>query len=774
MARTASFFRFAVNFSLFGDVYRDFLYRWRRPLPFRIFIGDYKNKEMILFQKTRSRLWPPPRFMRPGRYVSKIISKENAKMKKNYALSVLLAIVMTLALYAFVSTAVALEGDGTASSPYQIGTKDELLEFAKFVTDGDTDLHAELTADITVVDWTVTDSTNATYSYIGPKGAASASDSASPYTGVFDGKGFALTLSKTVTTSNVALFHTIGTDGIVRNLNLDVTFSGASYVGGVAAKNYGTIENVAVKGTIGGANGAHKGGVAGKNGCKYVNGVLVPGKIINCVNEANVTGRDHIGGIAGSFLGEMSRCGNTGTITGHVYFGGLLAIGTNVATNNNPTVEKRFIVADCYNAGDVICTNTVPSLYFSGLLGTDDQTCYMADWRDDDSGEYEDFQVSNVFAYGDMSQINQTYKNGCIIAGLATAQSQIDFTPYDITRIFANTYYREDIGIKLFYADNLVGTDGLGTTLVKTVIHSKPTAEFASAKMAALLNNGRTGKDAPWEYIENNKYPTLKTSASPDDVVSEVDVVSEEVAEKIGEIIDEINDSDSFTATDETMVYVRAGTIIANDENDLLAIPTGGADSVVSQSDLVIGNGGRVYVSPDKIKALAAKDESLNERVNSSAGILSTPVREVTVNKDATALFSYSTNFSQFAGAKIGDLTLMKTTPYGLRLPQKVSGFADLADERYIITDEEGAVIADSEVITGLKNYVLTVGVKDDGNYDWDTTDCHIIDPYAVGAPDNSPGDPVSGGGGCDAGAAGMAALAMAAGLVLTAKRRKG
>jgi hypothetical protein len=106
----------------------------------------------------------------------------------------------------------------------------------------------------------------------------------------------------------------------------------------------------------------------------------------------------------------------------------------------------------------------------------------------------------------------------------------------------------------------------------------------------------------------------------------------------------------------------------------------------------------------------------------------------------------------------------VKTTPYGLRLPQKVSGFADLADERYIITDEEGAVIMDSEVITGLKNYVLTVGVKDDGNYDWDTTDGHIIDPYAVGAPDNSPGDsgdPVSVGGGCDAGAAGMAAIAV-------------
>jgi hypothetical protein len=52
MARMALFFRFAVNFSPLGNVCRVFLCRWKRPALFRIFIGDYENKEMSLFRKT--------------------------------------------------------------------------------------------------------------------------------------------------------------------------------------------------------------------------------------------------------------------------------------------------------------------------------------------------------------------------------------------------------------------------------------------------------------------------------------------------------------------------------------------------------------------------------------------------------------------------------------------------------------------------------------------------------------------------------------------------
>jgi hypothetical protein len=54
------------------------------------------------------------------------------------------------------------------------------------------------------------------------------------------------------------------------------------------------------------------------------------------------------------------------------------------------------------------------------------------------------------------------------------------------------------------------GTDGYGTDRVKAVIKSKTSGEFATAELATALNNGRTGNAAPWEYIANAAYPTLK------------------------------------------------------------------------------------------------------------------------------------------------------------------------------------------------------------------------------------------------------------------------
>jgi Synergist-CTERM protein sorting domain-containing protein len=242
-----------------------------------------------------------------------------------------------------------------------------------------------------------------------------------------------------------------------------------------------------------------------------VEDILVPGRIIDCLNKADVTGGSYVGGIAGSFLGEMYRCGNEGTIKGAEYFGGLLATGSNVRLDS-ALPERRLIVSDCYNAGEVICTNTALTNYFAALIGSDTHASFMNEWRTDD-GTFEDFKVSNVFSYGGITHATLDAEHLPMIAGLVTAADDISFHPYDITQIFANTYYRLSIGGRLFVADNLNGTDGLGTGLVKTVIKGKTEAEFASANMAALLNNGRT--DAPWEFVDGNDYPTLRTSYTP-------------------------------------------------------------------------------------------------------------------------------------------------------------------------------------------------------------------------------------------------------------------
>ena len=409
-------------------------------------------------------------------------------MKKIF--TALLAVAMTLALVS-AAAAIELEGAGTSESPYQIGSAEELLEFAKRVTDGGEGLglYAELTGDITVDEWTVTATNSTTYNSIG-------AGSSSPYVGEFDGNDFTLTLTKTATTGSVALFNTIGASGVVRNLNLHVTFSGISYIAGVAAENYGKIEDVTVSGTITATDrDSYTGGIAGLSGCTFdEESNVVPGKILRCLNKAAVTGKQYVGGIAGSFLGEMSHCGNVGTITGTQYVGGLLTMGA-----PRSPVQKRFIVSDCYNAGQVVGTSN-----FAGLLGVVGTTPSMSKWRDSETDEYPDFQVSNVFSYGGISDLTK----GVIIAGLTTSANATNFLPADITKIFSNTYYRESIGGKLFTPTNLNSGDGLET--VKTVIHSQTDAEFASEAMAERLNGDRSEDDAPWEYIEDARYPTLK------------------------------------------------------------------------------------------------------------------------------------------------------------------------------------------------------------------------------------------------------------------------
>jgi hypothetical protein len=145
----------------------------------------------------------------------------------------------------------------------------------------------------------------------------------------------------------MVLFHTIGAGGVVRNLNLDVDFSGFNYIAGVAVYNLGTIEYVTVDGSITATN-SYIGGIASVNG--DVTGtndsaVITDGKILHCVNHANISANDYVGGIAGiDKSGEIRYCGNTGDITtpnGNV--GGItFLIGTNNIDNKAPTTNDNL------------------------------------------------------------------------------------------------------------------------------------------------------------------------------------------------------------------------------------------------------------------------------------------------------------------------------------------------------------------------------------------------------------------------------------------------
>ncbi|MDR0615730.1 MAG: hypothetical protein LBG29_02885 [Synergistaceae bacterium] len=446
-------------------------------------------------------------------------------MKK--ILTAVLAVAMALAL--FTAGAFAEGGDGTAGDPLQIGTADELLEFASRVAGGNASLCALLTDDITVSDW-------ADVMSIG-RPASGTSDSTTPYAGTFDGGGHTLSLTAKMegTTaadaSGIALFHTIAKDGVVRNINLDVDFRGNSYIGGVAVRNYGTIERVTVGGAIAtrGITGAYAGGIAAWNGNTLIDDEYIAGRILYCVNKAEIYsyatgsgalagktpyGSSAVGGISGSFLGEMRYCANLGKIwvnnsnatSGN---GGGASLCTIRAAVTGPV--QIFIISDCYNAGTVSFTSTSSGVYSGGLIAS--QLVNIMNWGDE-GGVVE---ISNVFNYGLMENpyLAESPNNSLSAFNIIGAVTDDAVSDFHIANIFSNIYYNPKIGGHLFGIPEYWGDDGYGTARIKTVIKGKSVEEFASAEMAALLNNGRTGTDAPWEYIQGD-YPTLKAPSAFD------------------------------------------------------------------------------------------------------------------------------------------------------------------------------------------------------------------------------------------------------------------
>ena len=701
-------------------------------------------------------------------------------------------------------------GDGSSGSPYQISTEEQLLEFGKLVTDGNTDLCAELTADITVADWTITDTNNNKYSSIGKWGAYAINDSPSPYIGVFDGKGFTLTLTKagangtTTERGRVALFHTIGTGGVVQNLDLQVNFSGSVYIAGVAGSNYGTIRNVTVAGTID-ATGArsYAGGVAGLSGCKFDGeDNVLPGRILDCLNTTDVTGKSDVGGIAGSFLGEMERCGNTGTITGITRLGGLLSMGENVNPTDTLPDEKRFIVSDCYNAGQVISGYALP--HFAALLGGGDNAEFMADWRDEQTDEYPDFQVSGVFNYGSVIASGIPFRDSTIIATLCNSPSFGNYSAADIANIFSNTYYLNGCGGQLFVPSVLNGSDGLGTNTVKTVIKSKTAEEFASAAMAALLNNGREGDDAPWEYVEDALYPTLKRLADP----GNTDPGNTDPGNT-----DPSNTDPGNTDPGNTVEVPGGGTVTVpaytekDDETGVVTLPSGGeiiltdgATKISVPEGTTIDPADGVITVPNKGVLTLPVENGAEFLVPSGTTIDS---KTGTVSVAADAVLTLPGGDGAIKADEDDDIEI--AVPEGTAI-DPATGLATAKEGGRIILPGPNRVIdTDPQSVSGRRNASLSTisGTGDDENDDliYEITPGTTVNPYTgvvtvtnggeITLPGGSkmtvaPGatiDPFSGeideggarnsGSGCDAGMAGFALALLIAGAALIVSRKR-
>lgn len=200
------------------------------------------------------------------------------------------------------------------TNTYTVYTADGLLAWNE-AAQIDLSINCTLTADINMKDKTWT-----------PVG-----NSDQTYNGTFDGQGHRIT-ELTITTNstggqNATLFDYIGSDGTVKNLQVEVNYNvrqnGAA--GGIANANYGTITACSVNGDITASNGA-AGGIASFNN----------GSIIGCwyngqLKGNNGSGGTPMGGIAYINYGAVAAC----------YWGG--NAGQGVYNNQEGTVDATKV-----------------------------------------------------------------------------------------------------------------------------------------------------------------------------------------------------------------------------------------------------------------------------------------------------------------------------------------------------------------------------------------------------------------------------------------------
>lgn len=140
--------------------------------------------------------------------------------------------------------------------------------------------------------------------------------------------------------------------GIIRNVSVDaVVTGGGTVLGGIAGQNQaaGTIDNVNVKGHIGNSTFDIMGGIVGDNA----------GLLNNVHNEATVVGRNAVSGIVGQNKATytISNATNIGNITGQNYVGGIIGYYSNA---------NDMLLKNSSNSGHIIGTSMVGGIVGSG------------------------------------------------------------------------------------------------------------------------------------------------------------------------------------------------------------------------------------------------------------------------------------------------------------------------------------------------------------------------------------------------------------------------
>ena len=244
------------------------------------------------------------------------------------------------------------------TNTYTVYNADGLMNIAKLVNGGKTDINITLDTDIDLTgkDWT-------------PIGT----DYDNSYKGTFDGGGHTITgLTFTTNDEYAGLFGYLNRAGTVKNVVMEgvqITSNqiyGGS-IGGVAGSSYGTIENCSVSGSISGT--VYVGGVVG---------VQIGGSITGCSSSATVKGTVDVGGVTGqtNSSATLTACYATGNVTIEINPAKNIAGGSLVGMNAGSSLLA------CYATGNVTSTgSSTGKVHIGGFLGNNYTTVTACYWK---------------------------------------------------------------------------------------------------------------------------------------------------------------------------------------------------------------------------------------------------------------------------------------------------------------------------------------------------------------------------------------------------------
>ena len=245
-----------------------------------------------------------------------------------------------------------------SNGSYTVTSADGLMNIAKLVNGGKSDINITLDTDIDLTgkDWT-------------PIGT----DYDNSYKGTFDGGGHTITgLTFTTNDEFAGLFGWLNRAGTVKNVVMEgvqITSNqiyGGS-IGGVVGYSWGTIENCSVSGSVSGT--VYVGGVVGAQ---------IGGSITGCSSSATVKGTVDVGGVAGqtNSSATLTACYATGNVTLEI------APKMNIAGGGLVGMNAGSSLLACYATGNVTSTGSSTGyMHIGGFLGNNYTTVTACYWK---------------------------------------------------------------------------------------------------------------------------------------------------------------------------------------------------------------------------------------------------------------------------------------------------------------------------------------------------------------------------------------------------------